>query len=229
MNGWHVFRFVLLLGLFGISGTSAKPYTVCLDPGHSRATVGATGHRTAEYRITWQVAERLRSLLTAQGVRVVLTKRSADANVSNQGRAEIANRAHADLFLRLHCDAGADSGVATYYPDRQGSMGGIKGPAAGVIVASRQCAALFHPAMAGSLHGALRDRGLRTDMETYVGKKQNGALAGSIWSRVPVVLVEMCVLTNRHDEALIASAQGQERVARAIMAGVLAARQGTKH
>ena len=76
--------------------------------------------------------------------------------------------------------------------------------------------------MAAGLKGALRDNGCLPDIRTAVGSKQ-GALTGSIWSQVPVVLVEMCVLSNAKDEAFLLSEVGQERMAKALAAGVEAA------
>lgn len=198
-------------------------YTICVDPGHSKATVGAHGARSTEYRVVWQVAGRLKAALEEVGAHVVLTKRRLDENVPNEERAAIANRAGAALFLRLHCDAGSDSGIATFYPDRQGVWGGLRGPGPGVIAASRRLAARFHVAMLQGLGGALPDRGVRTDAQTAVGGRQGGALTGSIYSRVPVLLVELCVLTNRKDEDFILSEEGQSRLVRALAAGVNAA------
>jgi N-acetylmuramoyl-L-alanine amidase len=197
--------------------------TICLDPGHSRATVGAHGRRLSEYRVCWQVALKLQEALQAEGATVVMTKHNVDENVKNEDRAAIANGCHADLFLRLHCDAGAGSGIATYYPDRQGVFNGVRGPERDVMEASRRLIYRFHPAMIKALHSALHDRGIHTDAETYVGGRQGGALTGSIYSRVPVLLVEMCVLTNPKDEAFIGSDSGKDRVVAAMAAGVAAA------
>jgi N-acetylmuramoyl-L-alanine amidase len=199
--------------------------TVCIDPGHSRVTVGARGTSALEYRVVWQVAGKLKIMLENSGIHVILTKHSADENVRTEERAAIANRARASLFLRLHCDAGDDEGVATFYPDRQGAVNSARGPEWSVIAASRRKAYLFHPAMLRNLGGALHDRGIRTDAETYVGSRQGGALTGSIRSHVPVLLVEMCVLTNLSDERFISSERGQRRMAQAIAAGVHAAIQ----
>lgn len=68
----------------------------------------------------------------------------------------------------------------------------------------------------------LPDNGLRGDSAILVGRRQ-GALTGSVFSRVPVVLVEMCVLTNPGDARLIASPGGVDAMASALAAGVLAA------
>lgn len=152
---------------------------------------------------------------------MILTKRNVDENVRNEDRAAIANRAHAALFLRLHCDAARDSGIAIYFPDRPGVKDGVRGPAADVIAASRKDATRFHSAMIASLAGSLRDRGVHTDMQTNVGGHQ-GALTGSIYSRVPVMLIEMCVITNPKDDAFITSERGQQILTRAMEQGALA-------
>ena len=122
-------------------------------------------------------------------------------------------------MLRLHCDAGEQSGLATYYPDRQGKRFGVTGPSPAVITDSRRAASVFQPAVIGALHGALRDAGIKGDSQTAVGGKQ-GALTGSIFSHVPALTVEMCVLTNAHDYRFIRTAAGQQKMALALLAGV---------
>ena len=59
-------------------------------------------------------------------------------------------------------------------------------------------------------------------MQTAVGGRQ-GALTGSVFSKVPVLLVEMVVLTNAKDEAFILSKQGRALMVDALAKGVLAA------
>jgi N-acetylmuramoyl-L-alanine amidase len=66
----------------------------------------------------------------------------------------------------------------------------------------------------------LKDGGVRGDSRTLVGSRQ-GALTGSIFSEVPVVLVEMVVLSNARDAAFIKSASGQALMARAIADGIV--------
>jgi len=63
------------------------------------------------------------------------------------------------------------------------------------------------------------DRGLMTDRQTAIGKRQ-GALTGSIYSQVPVLLIELAVLTNPKDEKFLASKDGFEHLCQAIAAGV---------
>lgn len=204
------------------AGQASRALTICVDPGHSRATVGTRGKKIIEYKIAWTMALKLKGELEKRGLNVLLTKRNEDENVRNEDRAAIANRAQATLFVRLHCDSASGSGIATYFPDRQGVKDGVRGPGPEVIAASQHAAGRFHRAMLASLAGALKDRGVHPDIQTNVGSKQ-GALTGSIFSRVPVLLVEMCVLNSAHDEAFIASEAGQKKLAAAMAEGVLAA------
>lgn len=201
--------------------------TVCLDPGHpSENGVGTKGKTLAEVAVCWDVALRVRDRLEAEGVRVVMTKSSANEKVTNKRRAEIANAAKADLMLRLHCDAAASRGFSVYYPARTGKVGGVTGPAKSVLASSAKAAKLFHPVFAAALKGTLPDRGLHTDAATSIGAKQ-GALSGSIHSEVPVLLVEMFVLTNPKDEALAATKEGLDAMAAALVKATLAVVQVT--
>jgi N-acetylmuramoyl-L-alanine amidase len=63
------------------------------------------------------------------------------------------------------------------------------------------------------------DLGIRGDSKTAVGARQ-GALTGSIFSGIPVVTVEMVVITQPQGEAFIASEDGQARMTEAIAQGI---------
>lgn len=202
----------------------AQKRVVCIDPGHpSEISAGARGKEFTEVAAAWQVAVRLRKLLQDAGFEVVMTKASEGEKVTNQRRAQIANQAKADLMIRLHCDAAPVRGFATYYPAKQGTHNGIKGPSAEVIRRSKEIAEPFHRAAMSVLKGALPDRGVKTDGHTAIGAKNGGALIGSIYSEVPVLLVEMCVITQPKDEAFIKTAKGQQQMAEALLAGTRAA------
>lgn len=202
------------------------PKVVCIDPGHpSEVGVGTQGKRLTELHANWTIAVRLRDLLRKDGYRVVMTKATEKAYVRNRRRSEIANAARADLMVRLHCDASPRPGFAVYYPDRQGTAEGRTGPTAEVLRRTAPLARRFHAALASGLKGELGDQGLMSDVKTAVGGRQ-GALTGSIFSEVPVVLVEMATITLRHDEVFMLSESGQRRMAEALEAGVKAALSG---
>ncbi len=189
---------------------------ICIDPGHpSEVGVGTRGKRATEVTVAWTVAIGLKKQLEARGYRVAMTKRAENQKVLNKTRAEIANLARASLMIRLHCDASSGSGFTVYYPARQGSSGGLTGPSKSVLDASHAAAITLHHSLHVSLLSKLADGGLKTDLATAVGAKQ-GALTGSIYSKVPVVLVEMVVLTNPKDEAFILSKAGRNLMVRAL-------------
>ncbi len=194
---------------------------ICIDPGHpSETSDGCTGPTgVSEIHINWLVALRLREALLAGGYRVVMTKSKERQRVTNRQRAEIANKAGASFMIRLHCDSTAGRGIALYYPDRQGTRFGVTGPSRGVMSTSHQYAKLFYQAVVAVLRGHEPGRGIHGDSATLVGSKQ-GALTGSIFARVPVLTAEMCVLTNRADEAYMSTDAGQRLMARALLAGI---------
>jgi N-acetylmuramoyl-L-alanine amidase len=155
-----------------------------------------------------------------------MTKKSESEFVTNKDRAEIANRAQADLLLRLHADAGKASGFTVYYPRKQGTSHGVTGPAAEVLRTSKPAAQAFHAAFAQTLRGQLKDNGLRGDEQTFIGGKQ-GALTGSIFSKVPTILVEMVFLTTLQDAEWIKQPSNKKRMAEAIAEGVCSVRSSS--
>jgi len=214
---------LLLLLLAGIASAQLKGKVVCIDPGHpSEVGRGTQGKKLTEIGVAWRQAQLAKARLEKMGAKVVLTKNAEQKFVRNKARAETANKAHADFMLRLHCDAAAGSGFASYYPTQQGRSEGVTGPSPELLARIAPIARRFHAALAASLKGKLPDLGLKSDLKTAVGGKQ-GALTGSVFSHVPVVLVEMVVLTNRKDEAFIGSPEGEAAMADALAAGVVAA------
>jgi N-acetylmuramoyl-L-alanine amidase len=77
-------------------------------------------------------------------------------------------------------------------------------------------------AMRPLLKGSLKSNTIKTDASTFVGGKQGGVLTGSIFSTVPTALIEMCFINQRSDARFIASAQGQQKMAAALAAGIVA-------
>jgi N-acetylmuramoyl-L-alanine amidase len=199
-----------------------QPFTVCIDPGHpSETSSGANAHGLSENRLNWQVAVRLSRRLQKLGIRHVLTKRTEKEYVTNRRRAEIANYYHSALFIRLHCDVGSGRGYTWYYPDRAGRKNGVTGPPVEVQQWSRSAAWVLNGAMKPVLQGSLRSNPIKTDASTFVGGKQGGVLTGSIFSRVPTALIEMCYINQKSDAQFIASAAGQEKMAAALAAGIV--------
>jgi N-acetylmuramoyl-L-alanine amidase len=202
-----------------------RKFCVCIDPGHPSENSDGEEltNGVREVSVNWEVAVLLRNDLENGGFTVVMTKDRESEFVTNKDRAEIANRAQADLLLRLHADAGKASGFTVYYPRKQGTWRKVIGPAPDVLRTSKSAAQAFHAAFARKLLGQLKDNGLRGDEATLIGARQ-GALTGSIFSKVPTILVEMVFLTTSKDAEWIKQPSNKKLMAEAIAEGVRAVR-----
>ncbi|CAN5371357.1 hypothetical protein BH11ARM1_BH11ARM1_02370 [soil metagenome] len=199
------------------------PPLIAIDPGHpSEVGSGTHGKKITELKVAWQIGVALNERLKSLGYRTVMTKSTENEKVTNRRRAEIGNEAKASLMVRLHCDAGSGSGFAVFYPTQQGTSHGVKGPSVEVLKGSKREANLFYLGLSQSLKGQLNNQGLKSDLATAIGGQQ-GALTGSVFSKVPVVLVEMVVLTNPKDEGFILSKTGQNAMVKGLADGVRAA------
>jgi N-acetylmuramoyl-L-alanine amidase len=90
---------------------------VVLDPGHGGNDTGTVAHGLSESEVTLDLARRIEGRLSAIGVTVLFT-RSATTGPEDLFRATMANQAHADIMLSLHCDSidqPRASGVATFF------------------------------------------------------------------------------------------------------------------
>lgn len=103
---------ILLLGVFltifyttSLTAQS-KSFTVVIDPGHGGRDPGALGLTSKEKDIVLSVGLKLGKLIEDNhpDVKVIYT-RDKDVFVPLNQRATIANKAHADLFISLHCNA----------------------------------------------------------------------------------------------------------------------------
>lgn len=87
----------------------ARDFTLVLDPGHGGQDAGAPGRLTNEKTVVLDVGKRLKKLIEKEHpeVKVIMT-RDSDVFIPLKGRAAIANKADADLFISIHCDAVGD-------------------------------------------------------------------------------------------------------------------------
>ena len=102
--GKRISLFLIMFCLFALASVSAKDkFTVVIDPGHGGKDVGAVGAISNEKSINLNIALALGNLIeqNLSDVRVIYTRKT-DVFISLKGRAEIANRAKADLFISVH-------------------------------------------------------------------------------------------------------------------------------
>lgn len=91
--------------------------TIVLDPGHGGQDSGGVGPGTLlEKNIALEISRSVRKGLEEMGYQVHLT-RDSDKFIELEERCAIAGRLNADLFVSIHCNAGANvhaEGVETY-------------------------------------------------------------------------------------------------------------------
>lgn len=213
----------------GASGSGGSPkstgYVVAVDAGHqarantspepigpgssstkAKVTGGASGASTGqkESELNLAVALRLQAALKAKGVRVVMIRVSESVDISNSERAQMANRAGADLFIRIHADSGGSSasGSKTLVPSRNQWTGPI-------YAQSRRAADKVQPQL-------VRATGFPND-----GIVERGDITGFNWSKVPVVLLEMGFLSNPNEDRTLAKDSVRRQIASNVADGIL--------
>jgi N-acetylmuramoyl-L-alanine amidase len=173
-----------------------------------------TGTQTAggytEARFTWNVATYLRADLTAMGARVVLT-RSGNHGLGPcvDKRAQILNRAHANVSIDIHADYGPPAGRGFTVLDPVAD-----GPNNKVISASARFGRDVH-AMMG------KDTAIR--VSNYYGRNgyiSRDDLAGLNLTTMPKVLVETGNMHNAADAALLVRPGVQRGIATALAAAI---------
>ncbi|GAA0517605.1 N-acetylmuramoyl-L-alanine amidase family protein [Deinococcus depolymerans] len=181
--------------------------TLTLDPGHGGTQNGGAGSLgTPEKDLVLPITLRAAELLRAQGATIHLT-RTTDTTVGLYDRGQLAHDTGSDLLISVHANA---------LPDGRDPRG-IRGPE--IYYTHPQA----HP-LAAALLAALR-AGL-PDLGPGAGLKPGADLALTRPTSQPSVLIETGYLTDPGNLRLLNSPAGQERLAQAIAAGVLAYYRG---
>lgn len=181
--------------------------TLTLDPGHGGTQGGGAGSLgTPEKDLVLPITLRAAELLRAQGATIHLT-RTTDTTVGLYDRGQLAHDTGSDLLISVHANA---------LPDGRDPRG-IRGPE--LYYTHPQA----HP-LAAALLAALR-AGL-PDLGPGAGLKPGADLALTRPTSQPSVLIETGYLTDPGNLRLLNSPAGQERLAQAIAAGVLAYYRG---
>ncbi|OGY26450.1 MAG: hypothetical protein A2Z24_00350 [Candidatus Woykebacteria bacterium RBG_16_44_10] len=80
---------------------SAAVRSVCIDPGHGGADIGTSNGGITEKDLNLNVANKLASILIANGYTVYQT-RTTDVTLSNRDRYTFCNGAWADILVSIH-------------------------------------------------------------------------------------------------------------------------------
>ena len=194
--------------------------TVVIDAGHGGVEKGAASSYGNEKEFTLDVAKRLKPLLEAKGLHVVMT-RDSDELVPLPERARIANATKDSIFVSIHFNAFDRNPSATGFeiysltprgaPSTQDNslqarfanmQAGTPADAASLILST----AVYH-AMLGYMPEF--DRGVK-----------RARFAVLRLTQIPAILVEGGFLTERQESRLIAKPEWREKLAEAISVGI---------
>ena len=187
-----------------VSGVSGR--TIVIDPGHGGSDSGARGPSgLLEKDVTLAVSSDLRKILETSGARVVMTR---DTDVDVYGpyatdRQELQARVNVgaytpgmDIFVSIPCNAFTSSsanGTQTFYYPKSSD--------------DAQLASFIQDELIAAC--GRRDRGIST-ANFYVVKH----------TEQPAVLIELAFITNPTEQALLGSADFQQKLAFAIARGI---------
>lgn len=222
-----------------------KPFVVVLDAGHGGHDTGNRGNGYLEKKIALNIVLKIgKKLEKIPGLKVIYTRKT-DVFVELIQRANIANKADADLFISVHCDAFTSSkafGAGTF-------VLGLHANDRNFQVAKKENAVIFleddyeqnydgfdpnDPESVISLilmQETYLDQSIEaasTIQKSFVNnlrrKDRTVKQAGFVvlkYTYMPSVLVETGFLTNSKEGAYLNSTKGQSNMADAIAKAIV--------
>ncbi|MCH7760170.1 N-acetylmuramoyl-L-alanine amidase [candidate division TA06 bacterium] len=213
---------------------------IVLDPGHGGKDPGAVSPKgVKEKDIVLAIAKKVKRLLEKRlKVKVVMT-RNKDIFIPLSGRAEIAEKTKADLFVSIHCNASPkrrrSGGVETYF------LSVAKTDWARAVEARENAVLLLeeHPQKTtATLQSILSDMAqieflnesshlaemVQEEMAKRVPIENRGINQAGFYvlshNYCPAILVETAFLTNAKEERLLKQRKFQEKIAEGIYQGI---------
>lgn len=251
-NKIHILSTLLLLlaTTFACSTTAVaqkekkKPFTVVIDPGHGGIDPGALGRKSKEKDINFNVSKLLGNMIKEEypEVKVIYT-RTTDVKIPLARRADIANKANANLFISIHSNASKNRSANGCQTFTLGAGSDAEAKAAAmyeneVILSEDNFEETYKGFNPHSSESYIIFELMRShDMEMSVKLAQmvqKGMVKGSaLYDRgvssagflvlhrtvMPSILVELGFISNSKDEGVIASKAGQQKLAKGIFNG----------
>lgn len=210
---------------------------IVIDPGHGGHDPGTPTAGSTEARIVLDIALRLEKLLKADGLDVVLTRRT-DVFIPLEERTAIANREGADLFLSIHANSGRDPkarGVEVYYlsfasnPEAEAvaarenvtSTGGMHNLPSIVRAIALNNKLDESRDLAQMVQGALTSRLAQANTGMRSRGVKKAPFVVLIGAQMPSVLAEIGFITNKPEVALLKTPAYRQKIAESLQAAVV--------
>ena len=242
---FFAFLFVILTSFNSFEQDKYQLKTIVIDAGHGGKDPGAKGKVSWEKDIALSISLELGRILNENmpEIKVVYTRKN-DTFLSLYKRSEIANKANADLFLSIHCDAFHNSSVngATSY------LMGLSKSSANMNVAKRENSVIFmeenyeeiyqnfDPNSSESImllsltqkakidNSTILANLIQDQFKNRVGMKSRGVKQAPfqvLWNTtMPSVLIETGFMTNSADEKKLNNKTHQVYIASAIFRAI---------
>ena len=221
-----------------------KPFTVVIDAGHGGVDPGALGKKSQEKNINFNVSNRLGKMINEAypEVKVIYT-RTTDVKIPLARRADIANKENANLFISIHSNASKNRNANGCQTFTLGAGSDAEAKAAAIyeneVILSEdnfeETYQGFDPRSSESyiIFELMRSHDMEMSVKLAEMVQKGMLKTTSLNDRgvssagflvlhrtvMPSILVELGFITNSKDESLIASKEGQEKLAKGIFDG----------
>ena len=158
-----------------------------------------------EYELTLMVAMKLKDALLDKGYNVLMIRETADVDISNAQRAELANEYNADAFIRIHgnsIDNSSVHGVLTMCPTSSN-------PYCSEIAKS-----------SNDLSKEIVDAICDETGAKNRGVSKTDTMSGINWCKIPVTILEMGFMSNENEDRLMATTDYQNKIVKGIVKGL---------
>ena len=158
-----------------------------------------------EYELTLMVAMKLKDALLDKGYNVLMIRETADVDISNAQRAELANEYNADAFIRIHgnsIDNSSVHGVLTMCPTSSN-------PYCSEIAKS-----------SNDLSKEIVDAICDETGAKNRGVSKTDTMSGINWCKIPVTILELGFMSNENEDRLMATTDYQNKIVKGIVKGL---------